>query len=309
MRRTFFDSCFFICPRGNHIAVSQQRGPVMMPESICFSARELTDRFLPKLEASAGVFVDGRLGGAIYEMLNAWRRRPLGAGVAHPPRLFIVPPTGCLTTSDFAAQTRGIWGTAASIGGPAEINAASAGQFGVFSDDPVASIDNHPAIVAGGNFLKFNNDAIPRLFRLIGDPRWHIDPQRPDSLQPLQTHLGLSRLNISDLDPLHRQRFAAVVSSWYHPRISRRVSVRRHRGMLKFFTGEHHWRDFSRHLKHGHYRALRRGSIKFIQFLRQCWLQGLYSKTTGTCDRFIDESFFQNDFDRRRFRAFLESEN
>lgn len=143
------------------------------------------------------------------------------------------------------------------------------------------TLKSHPAWV-GLSFIKhLDLDKTAKLLGLIVDPRWYIDPDKPDKSSKLESYLGLTpstQRNVTNGQDSGRThtRCKLVLEAW-------QKSEPQYDDPADFL-----WRVWKHH--NGGWFADLRTSQTFISFLRLVWLNQLY-KGRGL---FVPEYFFHN---------------
>lgn len=164
-----------------------------------------------------------------------------------------------------------------------------------FNDHVEALLKVHPA----WHDLKFietiSPDWVAWLLTFIIDPRWYIDPDRPDRVSKLQSYLGLTpkimaRVVEGDHEAGAASRCRAVLGAWSdNGPPATAVDYES--------PGNFLWR-ICKSAGAG-IRGLVRASQKFVVYLRHTWLQALYGRT----ELFMPEMLFKRADEIEAYKA------
>lgn len=202
-------------------------------------------------------------------------------------------------------------GWPASLGGWHEFSEHDAPSYLIYEhlkqNRPIETViellRNHPAWPALSFISHLDEEYCAQLIATILDPRWYVNPEKPESSTKLEGFLGLNpktQYHVSssngDSDTYRYEQCKLVLDSWKTTRLSKEQ---------KQEPGAFLWRIYQS-MGHGYMSDLRASQV-LVSFLRNVWLNEIYRNRGGQgCDGlFIPEYFFQRDFEVRAFKAHL----
>ncbi len=153
-------------------------------------------------------------------------------------------------------------------------------------------LDSHPVWKSLKFISHLNEEKCSRLFALLLDPRWYIDPTEPEKNTKLESYLGLTpkiqqRVTAGDKDQgkLY-DKCKLVMDCW---RTGRPTSKEEYRDPCNFIWRIHASED-------NPYKADLRASQAFVAFLKGIWLSELYKDRASVSmdGLFVPEYFFNN---------------
>jgi len=172
------------------------------------------------------------------------------------------------------------------------------------NQDLLRLLHAHPAWRPLSFIQSLNQLAVAGVLGHIVDPRWHIDPDDPDSIVPLEEVLGLTEETQADAFEgmpelgMHQQhlRCKEVLNCWKNRQFERNMYARfeiagprpvKDCNLLGFAPYDFIWRKWGEGLRLGMpdvpgtdpVIANLRASRRFISFLRHTWVSELYHRS------------------------------
>lgn len=148
----------------------------------------------------------------------------------------------------------------------------------------------HPAYPALSFIPTLSEDAACRLLARIVDPRWFVNPGRPNRLQRLYNYLGLVEVNFIRHGGYHADRAEMTAQAWSGLNRSHRNSG--YAVMHPEAPGNFLYRVIEKY--DGDDRGWYLATRKFLQFVRAVWMDEL-ADTGGRFDGwFVPDYFFRS---------------
>lgn len=263
-----------------------------------------------------------------------WVSSPALVGTAKPDR---IDPVSVLEASrgldPHLSPSLGGWHKFGKKDYPSYALSEMVSRDNVISKHAIQLLKAHPVWPALSFISGLNLKMCCRLFAIILDPRWFIDLNQPARTSRLESYLGLtlkvqrSALNllrnarpaekggqqrldkalsrVSDYETKRIERCTVSQYCWWQdPAILTVIDTSKtSKALLLDEPGGFLWRIWFSHgtASKGYLRT----SQQFIRFLRDAWLDALYSKTVG--DRlFTPDHFFKHEYEKRAFLKHIE---
>jgi len=260
---------------------------------------------------------------------SIWVASPLLVGATKPDR---IDPVSVLEASHaldpHLSPSLGGWHQFGKADYPAYALAEIVSQNSSISDQAIQLLEAHPVWPALSFISGLNKKMCCRLLATVLDPRWYIDLKQPARTSRLESYLGLTlrvqrtALNmLTDVDPTNKnsrekidkvltgmteyearmvERCTAVQYCWWRdPAVLTCPDSGATPGQpLLEAPGGFLWRVWFSHGKSP--KGYLRASQQFVRFLRDSWLDALYSKTVGD-GLFIPDYFFKHNYEQLSF--------